>query len=150
METSHTSIVRLATVLAPLAMLALCGGCYDGEILVQEARATAMSPRLAEVDLGKYLTTLPRDPGSDRFTEMEVHLFATVSRSRASKVERLLKAEQYRLRHGLLATLRSASPEELAEPSLGKLRKRVEGVVNFLLGDPVKSVGFYSVTMRPR
>jgi hypothetical protein len=64
-----------ATVLATAAVLP---GCYDGRQLVHEARSAAHSTRLAEIDLGHFLTTLPRDRNNDSFTELEVHLFATV------------------------------------------------------------------------
>jgi hypothetical protein len=129
--------------------LGLSTGCYDGELLLREARSTAHSTRMAEVDLGKFLTTLPRDRKDDSFTELDVHLFATVPRSRVTSVKRQLKAEQYRLRHDLLAAVRGATAEELAEPSLARLRERIERVMNDALSDhPVKSIGFYQIAVR--
>jgi hypothetical protein len=62
-----------------------------------------------------------------------------------------LQAEEYRLRHDLLAAVRDATPEELSEPSLAQLRERIERVMNEALTDqPVKSVGFYQITLRQR
>jgi hypothetical protein len=131
--------------------LALCAGCYDGKALVREARSSAVPTRLAEIDLGKFLTTLPRDQKDSSFTDLEVHLFATVPRSRLSAAKKHLQAEEYRLRHELLAAIRSAPREELAEPSLKLLRRRVEQVVNPILGDTTaNSIGFYAVTLRRR
>ena len=47
--------------------------------------------------------------------------------------------------------MRSASKDELAEPSLTQLRDRIERVVNHILDDaPVKGIGFYQVTFRRR
>ena len=140
----------VARVVAVLA-LAVCSGCYDGELLVREARSTAVNTRLAEVDLGRFLTTLPRDRKSNTFTELEVHLFATVPRSRVAAVNKQLQAEEYRLRHDLLAAVRGATSQELAEPSLAQLRARIEQIVNAALSDTsVKSIGFYEVTLRRR
>jgi hypothetical protein len=129
--------------------IGLCAGCYDGEALVEHARAVALNTRLAEVDLGTYHTTLPRDPHSGLFTELDIHIFGTVPRYRVVDIEKQLKSEEYRLRHETLATLRRSTPDELAEPNLSKMRARIEKVVNGLLDKaPVKSIGFYSVRLR--
>jgi hypothetical protein len=55
------------------------------------------------------------------------------------------------LRHETLAAVRTATRDELAEPSLAQLRQRIEQVVNAVLNDaPVKDIGFYQVTLRER
>jgi hypothetical protein len=127
----------------------LLSGCYDGKALVEQARSVAITTRLAEVDLGTYHTTLPRDPQSGLFTELEVRVFGTVPRYRVGEIEKQLKTEEFRLRHETLATLRSSSREDLAEPNLTKLRSRIERVVNGLLENaPVKTIGFYSFRLR--
>jgi hypothetical protein len=141
----------LAVAIAMTALVA--SGCYDGNLLVEDARSAAHkhNTRLAEIDLGHFLTTLPRDQENSSFTDLEVHLFATVPRSRVSTAKKLLAVDSYRLRHDLLAAIRGATPQELAEPSLTELRKRVEEVVDEILVDQhVKSIGFYQVTMRRR
>jgi hypothetical protein len=128
---------------------ALCAGCYDGEALVQHARSVALNTRLAEVDLGTYHTTLPRDAQTGLFTELAIHIFGTVPRYRVPDIEKQLKTEEYRLRHETLATLRRTTSEDLAEPNLSQLRVRLEKVVNNLLDEkPVQSIGFYSVRLR--
>ncbi len=140
----------IARLLAMLALV-LCMGCYDGRVLLHDAQSSAQNKRSAEIDLGRFLTTLPRDRESSSFTELNVHLFATVSRSRVTAVKRQIKVEDYRLRHDILAALRGVTPEELAEPSLAQLRKRIEAVLNSILADhPVKSVGFYQIMLRQR
>jgi hypothetical protein len=127
----------------------LCAGCYNGNAIVERARSVALNTRLAEVDLGKYRTTLPRDPQSGMFTELDIHIFGTVPRYRVPDIEKQLKTDEYRLRHETLATLRRTTREELAEPNLSQMRSRIEKVVNSLLEEaPVKSIGFYSVRLR--
>jgi hypothetical protein len=131
--------------------LAAFAGCYDGETLVQAARSKAVKTRLAEVDFGTFQTTLPRDPDTSLLTEMKLHVFGTVPRYRESEVKKQLKAEEYRVRSETLGAVRAANRDELAEPSLTKLRERIERVMNEILADePVKSIGFYEVTMRQR
>jgi hypothetical protein len=145
----HYSVAAFCAV-AALA-IAACSGCYDGEALVKDARSSAVKTRLAEIDFGKFRTTLPRDQQTDTLTELEFHIFGTVPRYRVSAIKTQLKVEEYRLRHATLAAVRTATRDELAEPSLGRLRERIEQVVNSVITDsPVKTIGFYEVTLRER
>ena len=124
-------------------------GCYDGDALLKQAQSAALSTTLAEVDLGKFQTTLPRDPESGRFTKVELHIFGTVPRSQLSAVERQLESDEYRVRHETLSAVRQSSREELADPTFVKLRQRIEQVVNKVLADsPLQEVGFYQLTLR--
>jgi hypothetical protein len=129
--------------------LALLSGCYDGEALVKEAQSTALTTSLAEVDLGEYATTLPRDPNSGTFTLVELHIFGTVPRSRLSEVKKQIQADGYRIRHEALSAVRSSSRDELTDPKFTALRSRLEQVMNKILADaPLKGVGFYQFTVR--
>lgn len=134
---------------AVVAWLALSTGCYDGSAMVKQAQSAALNTRLAEIDLGKFQTTLPRDPNTNNFTALDIHIFGTVPRYQLAAVTRQLKAEEYRMRHETLAAVRKSSREELAEPNFAQLRARIEKVVNGVLADaPVKEIGFYQLTMR--
>lgn len=129
--------------------IALCAGCYDGNEMVKQAQSVALKTRLAEVDLGKFQTTLPRDPVTNRFTAVDIHIFGTVPRYRLAAITKQLKSDEYRVRHETLAAVRKSTREELAEPTFAQLRARIEKVVNGVLEDaPVKEVGFYQFTMR--
>lgn len=139
---------KLGCSLLPLALALLCG-CYDGSALVKQAQSTALNTRLAEVDLGKFQTTLPRDPDTNKSTELDLHIFGTVPRYRLAAVTKQLKSDEYRVRHETLAAVRKSTREELAEPTLAQLRARIEQVVNAILADaPVKEIGFYQLTLR--
>jgi len=143
--------VRTSRHLWPMLFCApaLLGGCYDGEALVKEAQSTALTTSLAEVDLGEYATTLPRDPNSGSFTSVELHIFGTVPRSRLSDVKKQIQADGYRIRHEALAAVRSSSRDELTDPKFTALRTRLEQVVNKVLADaPLKGIGFYQLTVR--
>jgi hypothetical protein len=129
--------------------LVLCTGCYDGSAMVKQAQSAALNTRLAEVDLGKFQTTLPRDSTTNNFTALDLHIFGTVPRYRLAAVNKQLKADEYRVRHETLAAVRRSTREELAEPDFKQLRARLEKVVNGVLADaPVKDIGFYQLTMR--
>jgi hypothetical protein len=125
------------------------GGCYDGHEMVKQAQSAALNARLAEVDLGKFQTTLPRDPNTASFTSLDLHIFGTVPRYRLGAITRQLKTDDYRLRSETLTAIRESSREELADPNYTLLRARIEKVVNSVLEDaPVKEIGFYQLTMR--
>jgi hypothetical protein len=139
-------IARLAAITAGLSF---CAGCYDSDLLIKRASSTALRASLAEVDLGSFHTTLPRDSSTKSLTELRLHVFAAVPHYRASEVEEQLQADAFMLRHQMLAVVRKATPAELAEPSLGQLRKQLQGVVNDILEEsPVKFVGFYDFALR--
>ena len=139
-------IFRVSSI---VAVLSVCAGCYDSDALIKRASSSALRTTLAEVDLGSLHTTLPRDASTPSLTELRLHVFAAVPRYHASEVEKQLQAEEFLLRHEMLAVVRNATPAELAEPSLGQLRRRLKGVVNDILGDSqVKSVGFYDFALR--
>jgi hypothetical protein len=139
---------KLWRLLLPLAVV-WSSGCYDGQALLKQAQSTALSTTLAEVDLGKFQTTLPRDPTSGQFTSVDLHIFGTVPRSRLSTVQHEVEVDEYRLRHETLSAVRQSTREELTDPTLAKLRTRIEKVVNQVLTDgPVTEIGFYQLTMR--
>lgn len=124
-------------------------GCYDGEALMKEAHSAVLTATVAEVDFGKFVTTLPRDQESGNFTTLNLHLFGTVARANLSAVEKQLKGDNFKLRHETLAALRRSTRDELADPTLAELRARILKVVNQVLADaPVQDVGFYQLTVR--
>lgn len=124
-------------------------GCYDGDALVTQAHSAALSTRLAEVDLGSFHTSLPRDPKSGSVTELSLHIFGNVPHYRVAAIERQLRIDEYRLRHETIAAVRATSSDELADPSLKSLRERIERIVNGILEEaPVETIGFYEVAIR--
>ena len=119
--------------------LGLSSGCYDGDAMLKDAQSTALTTSLSEVDLGKYSTTLPRDPNSGAYTTIELHIFGTVPSSRLSEVKKQVQADGYRVRHEALAAVRRSSRDELTDPNFTSLRTRLEEVVNKVLTDaPLK------------
>jgi len=129
-----------------LAAVLVCPGCYDGKALIERVRSAALRNRLEEVDLGTYRTTMPRDPATNAFAEIEIHVFGTAPRYRVQSIEKQLEGDEYRLRHETLMAVRNATLQQLAEPDLTKLRDRIAQVVNNILDDsPIKSIGFYDV-----
>lgn len=139
------AVAASGTAILVAALLA-CPGCYDGKALIQRVRSAALRNRLEEVDLGTFRTTMPRDPATNAFAEVELHVFGTTPRYRVQSIEKQLGSDDYRLRHETLVAVRNSTLDDLAEPDLEKIRQRIEQVVNHILDDaPIKSIGFYDV-----
>jgi hypothetical protein len=131
-----------------IVVLTSATGCYQSEALINKARSASQRTRLAEVDLGTYHTTMPTDPETNSLTELTLHLFGTVPRYRVPMIERQLQSDEYRIRHEMIAAVREATVDELAEPNLAQLRTRLEKVINKILTEsPVDSIGFYSMAV---
>jgi hypothetical protein len=147
---ANMNVAGLKACFALVAMLVgSYAGCYNGSDLISRARSAALNTRLAEVDLGIFHTSLPRDPKTGSITELGLHVFGTVPHYRVAAIERQLKTDEYRLRHETLVAVRAATREELAEPELLSLRKRIEHIMNGILEEaPVETIGFYEVTIR--
>ena len=149
MTTYHP--IRFGREFAPLGLavaLSLMSGCYDGEAMLKQAKSTALSSSVVEVDLGKFRTTLPRDPNTNTFIELELHVFGTVSRAHFADVKKQLRTDDYRLRQETLTAVRSSTREELSDPTLAQLRARIEQVLNKVLTDaPLNEVGFYQLSL---
>ncbi|HVT28703.1 MAG TPA: hypothetical protein VHE81_11875, partial [Lacipirellulaceae bacterium] len=97
-----------STAILAFALLA-SGGCYDGTEMLKEAQSAALNTRLAEVDLGTFETTLPRDPDTSHFTELNLHIFGTVPRYRLAAVTRQLKTDEFRVRYETLTAVREST-----------------------------------------
>lgn len=125
-----------------LAIL-VCGGCYDGDRLVEMARDEAIRSQLEEIDLGTYCTTLPRDSQTAVITEIEFRIFGNAPHYRAVEIVKQLESDEYRLRYTVLTAVRQAAREEFAEPDLTTLKQRLKVVANGVLEDaPLTSIGF--------
>ena len=129
-----------------VALLVACVGCYDGDKLVEQVLSKATQMRLEEIDLGTYRTTMPRDPVTANFTDMQFRIFGNVPRYRLEEMQEQLDEAVYLLRHETLTAVRQATPEELTDPDLSQLRQRLIEVVNGVLGeDKIDSIGFAEV-----
>jgi hypothetical protein len=127
--------------LLALAMVSF-GGCYDGEALVELARAEAIQSQLDEVELGAYRTTLPRDENSAATTEIEFEIFGNAPHYRVAEITQQLATDGYRLRYGVITEVRQATAEELGEPNLTALKERFKEVANQVLANaPITSIG---------
>ncbi|TWT85415.1 hypothetical protein Pla123a_02220 [Posidoniimonas polymericola] len=138
MTTSSTT----RTAVAAAALLLPAAGCYDAAAMIERVRNDAIQSRLEEIDLGDFHVTLPRDETNSETTEVFVDVYGRAVRYRLADIETKLEEEDYSYRQNMLLAVRSTSNEELAEPGLGTLRKRLFEVVNTTLADtPVEQVG---------
>lgn len=114
-----------------------------------------------EVDLGKFSLTA-FDPNSNTTLLIDFHLYGTVAvdasdKSAASGGEhaakggkdgsvadddnstfgRLFKRDQHRFRDQVIVIIRNATMADLADPSLGLIKRQILAKTNSLLGEPL-------------
>lgn len=126
----HTSLFLIGC----LATLAL-PGCYNSGQMIERARNSALATRLEEVDLGSYRITLPLNESTGSRTELVLELVGTARRYRTGDIEKRVESQRFLLRQGTIAAARLTTPQELADPQMTDLRKRLLEVTNAVLGD---------------
>ncbi|NOY30271.1 MAG: flagellar basal body-associated FliL family protein [Planctomycetes bacterium] len=119
-------------------------GCFDAESLIEERRAIAMRDRLEEVDLGEFQVSLPQPSGTVEAAEIFFHVFGQVANRDMETVQESLENLGPEFRHRLLLAVRQLALEDIQDPPLTTLRKKITDMVNETLpGEPLQSVGFY-------
>jgi len=103
-----------------------------------------MRDRLEEVDLGKFLVSLPQPSETVEAAELFFHVFGLVANRDMDEMLDSLEEFGPEFRHLLLLSVRQLTVKDFQDPPLTELRKRISEMVNETLpGKPVQSVGFY-------
>ena len=90
----------------------------------------------AEVDLGKYNIVI-HHPGSNVTIRVNFHLIGTVPAEESHELEELLIKNQHRLRDQAIFEVRNCQIDDLTDPGLALLKRRILGKSNDLLGKPL-------------
>jgi flagellar basal body-associated protein FliL len=95
-----------------------------------------------EVDLGKY-NVVVHHPASNVTLRVSFHLIGTVEEKAHDEFEDLLAKNQHRLRDQAIFEIRNCQIEDLTDPGLALLKRRILAKSNDLLGKPLlRSVVF--------
>src|SRR5438105_4093529 len=95
-----------------------------------------------EVDLGKY-NVVVHHPASNVTLRVNFHLIGTVMEEEHHEFESLIAKNQHRLRDQAIFEIRNCQIEDLTDPGLALLKRRILAKSNDLLGKPLlKSVVF--------
>jgi flagellar FliL protein len=89
-----------------------------------------------EVDLEQFTVTA-HSPTSNTTMRIEFHLFGVIGSSDKEEFEKLVKANQHRLRDQVLVIVRSAEGRDLADAGLGLIKRQILEKTNALLGKPL-------------
>jgi flagellar basal body-associated protein FliL len=96
----------------------------------------------AEVDLGKY-NVIVHHPASNVTLRVNFHLIGTVLGDEQKEFEELLTQNQHRLRDQAIFEIRNCQIDDLTDPGLALLKRRILAKSNDLLGKPLlRSVVF--------
>jgi flagellar basal body-associated protein FliL len=95
-----------------------------------------------EVELGKY-NVVVHHPASNITLRVNFHLIGTVEEKEHQEFEALLEKNQHRLRDQAIFEIRNCQIEDLTDPGLALLKRRILAKSNDLLGKPLlRSVVF--------
>jgi flagellar basal body-associated protein FliL len=95
-----------------------------------------------EVDLGKY-NVIVHHPASNVTLRVNFHLVGTVLGDEHHEFEELLAKNQHRLRDQAIFEIRNCQIDDLTDPGLALLKRRILAKSNDLLGKPLlRSVVF--------
>ena len=96
----------------------------------------------AEVDLGKF-NVIVHEPSSQMTLRVNFHLIGTVPEEEHTEFEHLLEKHEHRLRDHTIFEIRNSKIEDLTDPGLALLKRRILAKSNELLGKPMlRSVVF--------
>jgi hypothetical protein len=101
----------------------------------QEHHKTEGKPQ-AEVDLGKY-NVVVHHPASNVTLRVNFHLIGTVPMEELHEFEELLAKNQHRLRDQAIFEIRNCQIDDLTDPGLALLKRRILAKSNDLLGKPL-------------
>lgn len=107
-----------------------------------EEHEAAHDEHLEEIDLGKYAITAPQR-NTHTALRVDFHLVGTVKTEDASEIEHLVEENSHRIRELVLYEIRNSEPEDLQDPGLALIKRRILEKSNALFGTPIlKSVLF--------
>lgn len=89
-----------------------------------------------EVDLGKY-NIVVHHPASNVTLRVNFHLIGTVLTDEQHEFEELLSKNQHRLRDQAIFEIRNCQIDDLTDPGLALLKRRILAKSNDLLGKPL-------------
>jgi len=89
-----------------------------------------------EVDLGKY-NVIVHQPTANVTLRVSFHLIGTVSEEELTEFEHLLEKNQHRLRDQAIFEIRNCRVEDLTDPGLALLKRRILAKSNDLFGKPL-------------
>jgi len=108
---------------------------HEGEPTASDEEAVSPLDQV-EVDLEQFSVTA-HQPASNTTTRIDFHLYGVVNESERGDFERLLKANQQRIREQVLVIVRSCEAADLADAGLGLIKRQILAKTNALLGKPL-------------
>lgn len=102
------------------------------ELVVQDEQAAAA----VEVELGDYTITVSQ-ANSNLALRVDFQLYGTVIEKEKGQLESAMERNKHRFRDQILIEIRNSDVEDLSDPALGLIKRRILEKSNALLGKPL-------------
>lgn len=107
-----------------------------GKEATPDVAATKTQGEQAEVELGTFTLAI-HQPSSNTTLNMTCRVMGTIDKVEQPEYDKLLENNKNRLRERIIIEFRSAELDELTDPGLGLLKRRILEKSNQLLGKPL-------------
>jgi len=102
------------------------------ELVIQDEQAAAA----VEVPLGDYTITVSQ-ANSNLSLRVDFQLYGTVLEKEKAQLDSAWKRSEHRFRDQILIEIRNSDVEDLSDPALGLIKRRILEKSNALLGKPL-------------
>ena len=102
------------------------------DLVVQDGKAAAA----VEVELGEYTITVSQ-ANSNLSLRVDFQLYGTVLEKEKSQLASAMERHKHRFRDQILVEIRNSDVEDLSDPALGLIKRRILEKSNALLGKPL-------------
>lgn len=107
-----------------------------GKEATPDVAVSAQQGEQAEVELGTFTLAI-HQPSSNTTLNLTCRVMGTIAKAEQPEYDKLLDNNKNRLRERIIIEFRSAELDELTDPGLGLLKRRILEKSNQLLGKPL-------------
>ena len=100
------------------------------------SRISAAGASAVEVELGDYSVTVSQ-ANSNLSLRVDFKLFGTVIEKDKPRLEAAMARNKHRFREQIIVEIRNSDAEDLSDPALGLIKRRILEKSNKLLGRPL-------------
>lgn len=129
-------LIPSAEEVAKIAKPKILGELPDDLVGSAEGESPEEASKAIEVDLERYSITVAQ-PNSNTSLRVDFHLFGTIRESEQADFDKVFARKKNRFRYQVISEIRNSERDDLADPELGLIRRRILANSTDLFGQPL-------------